>query len=437
MGNQSKQLCESIALRGVLGYSPLPSQKLFHASNARFKGFSGPIGSGKSAALCHEALRLAKMNAGRTGLLGAPTYGMLWSATQFALQEALEVSQLPYHMNKSEQSVLIEPTKSTILLRSMDQFERLRGTNLAWFGLDELTYTSEEAWLRLEGRLRDPKAKRLEGFAVWTPKGYDWVHTRFTRRGTSYEVVQAQPFENKHILEHVPDFYERLRQSYDKDFYEQEVLGRYLNVNGGQVYRAFSREANLQTRRPVPQLPLMWALDFNVNPMCSVIVQQEGSTIYVLDEIVLNRASTQDACLEFSKRYPYVGSELLIYGDASGNNWSTKGSSDFEIVKEFFRRNSNYRCRFDVPRSNPAVRDRVGLVNAKLQNADGDVELFIDPRCKELILDLEQVTYMEGRPEIDKNRDKARTHLSDALGYVIWERCKQPRQAGHQERRIL
>ena len=68
---------------------------------------------------------------------------------------------------------------SRILFRPVDEFERLRGTNLAWFGLDELTYTPEEAWLRLEGRLRDPKAKRLCGFAVWTPKGYDWVYRRF------------------------------------------------------------------------------------------------------------------------------------------------------------------------------------------------------------------------------------------------------------------
>lgn len=42
-------------------------------------------------------------------------------------------------------------------------------------GVDELTYTQEEAWLRLDGQLRDPKAKRLCGFAVWTPKGFDWV----------------------------------------------------------------------------------------------------------------------------------------------------------------------------------------------------------------------------------------------------------------------
>jgi hypothetical protein len=57
-------------------YDPLPSQKEFHELDARFKGFSGPIGSGKSQALCHEAIRLSYINQGRMGLLGAPTYGL-------------------------------------------------------------------------------------------------------------------------------------------------------------------------------------------------------------------------------------------------------------------------------------------------------------------------------------------------------------------------
>ena len=75
--------------------------------------------------------------------------------------------------------LVMRETRSKILFRAVEEFERLRGSNLAWFGLDELTYTAEEAWLRLEGRLRDPKAARLCGFAVWTPKGYDWVYERF------------------------------------------------------------------------------------------------------------------------------------------------------------------------------------------------------------------------------------------------------------------
>jgi hypothetical protein len=64
---------DGIRLREI-EYSPLPSQKKFHESEARFKGFSGPIGSGKSQALCQEAIKLSYLNPGRIGLIGAPTY---------------------------------------------------------------------------------------------------------------------------------------------------------------------------------------------------------------------------------------------------------------------------------------------------------------------------------------------------------------------------
>src|ERR1700692_1778723 len=83
-------------------YSPLPSQKRFHDSTARFKGFSGPIGSGKSQALCHEAIRLCYLNPGRTGLIGAPTYPMLRDATVAALLETLERNSIPHDVNRAE-----------------------------------------------------------------------------------------------------------------------------------------------------------------------------------------------------------------------------------------------------------------------------------------------------------------------------------------------
>src|SRR5579864_6619783 len=189
-------------------YDPLPSQKSFHASTARFKGFSGPIGCGKSQALCQEAIRLSYMNPGRLGLLGAPTYPMLRDATCATLFEILDGNGIPFEHNKAENTLVMKDTGSRILFRPVDEFERLRGTNLAWFGLDELTYTQQAAWLRLEGRLREPKANCLEGFAVWTPKGYDWVYRKFLAdRVDGYDVVVAKPFENHFLLDQIPDFY--------------------------------------------------------------------------------------------------------------------------------------------------------------------------------------------------------------------------------------
>src|SRR4029077_19997779 len=188
-------------------------------------------------------------NAGRTGLIGAPTYPMLRDATQVALIEILESNRIPYEWNRAENFLVLRETRSRILFRAVEEFERLRGSNLAWFGLDELTYTSEEAWLRLEGRLRDPKAARLCGFAVWTPKGYDWVHERFiASRVEGYETVVAKPFENRFLLDRIPDYYERLKSSYDGRFYEQEVLGEYTGVwasAAGNVSTIHSRSMGL------------------------------------------------------------------------------------------------------------------------------------------------------------------------------------------------
>ena len=408
--------------RRLIAYRPLPSQKKFHESEARFKGFSGPIGSGKSQALCHEAIRLSYVNAGRTGLIGAPTYPMLRDATAAALLEVLGRNKIPHEINRAENFVVIQETRSKILLRAVEEFERLRGSNLAWFGIDELTYTSEQAWLRLEGRLRDPKATRLAGFGVWTPRGYDWVYERFVaRKIDGYETVMAAPFENRHLLEQVPDYYDRLRSSYDERFFQQEALGQYVSMQAGRVYHAFDRNGNIAAAEIDRFRPLLWALDFNFDPMSSVVAQIERGTVRVLDEIVLRRATTREACEEFERRYPKHGAGLVIYADATGARQQTAGSSDLETLRRFFRPGAYGGVTFRVPPGNPPVRDRVALMNAKLAAADGERRLTVRGKCVELIKDFEQVLYKEGSQAIDKDGDPKRTHLSDALGYLVWQ----------------
>jgi hypothetical protein len=421
-----------------LGYGWLPSQRAFHESRARFKGFSGPIGSGKSQALCQEAIKLAYENPGRTGLIGAPTFPMLRDATVAALLETLERDRIPHEVNKAENYVRFRETRSRILFRAVEEFERLRGSNLAWFGIDELTYVPEEAWLRLEGRLRDPLAKRLCGFAVWTPKGFDWVHQRFVAKPVEgYETVFAKPFENRYLLERVPDYYARLRHSYDTRFYEQEVLGQYLSLDSGRVYYAFERSANVASLKLDPSAPLMWALDFNVDPMASVIAQTGDGVVKVLDEIVLGRARTEQACEEFSARYPAHAAGLEIYGDATGGSAKTTGPSDFDVVRRQMGRGEYGLVRYRIPAANPTVRDRVRAVNAKLKSADAAVELLVDPRCERLIRDFEQVLYKDGSQVVDKERDRTLTHLSDALGYLVWQEFGERRKVGERTRRLV
>ena len=421
-----------------IAYHPLASQRKFHDSAARFKGYSGPIGSGKSQALCQEAIKLSYLNPGRTGLIGAPTYPMLRDATVAALTEALERNKIPHEVNRAENHLVMRETKSKILFRAVEEFERLRGSNLAWFGIDELTYTNEQAWLRLEGRLRDPKAERLCGFAVWTPKGYDWVYERFVARQIAgYETVFAKPFENQFLLEKIPDYYERLRISYDERFFQHEALGEYLSLNAGRVYYAFDRKENIGRVSVDRKRELLWALDFNVDPMSSVVAQIDGEQVKALDEIVLSRASTQQACEEFARRFPAHAAGVVVYADASGTHMQTTGTTDIAILKQFFRSGEYGDVKFRIPKANPAVRERVMLMNAKLASADGRRMLTVHKQCKELIKDFEQVTYKENSQVIDKERDPRRTHLSDALGYLVWQEFRGGAKAGERNRRLI
>ena len=144
----------------------------------------------------------------------------------------------------------------------------------------------------------------------------------------------------------------------------------------------------------------------------------------MLDEIVLSRASTYDACEEFERRFPGHPEGLVVHADATGARLQTSGTTDVAILRQFLRGGAYGVVRFRIPQSNPAVRDRVMLMNAKLESAAGERKLSVHPRCKELIADFEQVTYKENSLLIDKDRDSKRTHLSDALGYLVWQECR-------------
>lgn len=430
---------EGLASEAVCwSHSHLPSQSLFQATPERFKGFSGPVGSGKSAALCFEVIRQSFVNRGRRGVLAAPTFSMLRDATLAALTAFLELQDIEFELRKADGELTISSPTSTVLLRSLDEPERLRGTNLAWFGIDELSYTREEAWVRLEARLRDPKAERLCGFGVWTPQGHDWIYKRFIHDIVQgYGCIKARPFENLHLLDKTPDYYERLQSSYDPKFYQQEVLGEYLNSRSERVYHCFNAKVHVSPQPYDRNKTLLWSLDFNVSPMSSVLLQWKGDDLAVIDEIILNRATTQEACQEFENRYGAHMGGLEIFGDASGRNMHTTGSNDYAIVQSCLHRMSFRGSKVRVPTKNPPVLDRIRKVNSLLTNAAGEVRLQIDPRCRELVKDLEEVLFKPDSGVIDKERDAKRTHSSDALGYVVWELFGTRLKIGEMSGRLL
>ena len=177
------------------------------------------------------------------------------------------------------------------------------------------------------------------------------------------------------------------RRRMDPKLFEQEMLGRFT-LAGGRAFPDFESSQHVRDIPYDPKLPICWSLDFNINPMCSGVIQHTGGFINVLDELVLPDTKTDSAVTAFldrAKQCHWNVNKLHVYGDATGNaRDSTSGTSDWIIVKN---RLSHLSPVMKVPRCNPAIKQTINALNAKLRNADGEVSLAVNPRCTQLIGD--------------------------------------------------
>jgi hypothetical protein len=233
----------------------------------------------------------------------------------------------------------------------------------------------------------------------------------------------------------------------DPASYQQEFGAEFVSANRHRVYYTFNRAIHVASLQFDRMLNLVWSIDFNVNPMCMLLMQRQSDIVYVIDEIVVPNANTEAACQAAQERLQVLFKKLPshlypmqidIYGDSSGNQKRTSAAqTDWAIVRNFFAMwVGTYLPRFHLASTNPPVRDRINCVNSRLRNTFEESRLFIAPHCRELIKDLEQVAWATDytgavTSELDKS-DHTRTHASDALGYYIAQAFPLKPQVGPQ-----
>lgn len=186
---------------------------------------------------------------------------------------------------------------------------------------------------------------------------------------------------------------ESARSGLDPLIFRQEYLGEFV-IARGRAFVDFNPSVHVKPAAYDPSLHLCWALDFNIDPMCSGVIQHHRGSLRVLDEFSLADTDTDSACdafLETARRKGWDLRNIVVYGDASGRSRdSTSGKSDWMIVQ---RRLHNVSPRFKVPRSNPAIKDTINAVRAILRPEEGSNRLSIDPKCQRLIEDLRSAVW--------------------------------------------
>ncbi len=303
---------------------------------------------------------------------------------------------------------------SVISLRGADKPDSLRGVSLDFLVLDEFQDIAGETWTTV---LRPTLADR-RGYALFigTPKGYNHLYKLY-KMGQ----IKAKQMKKEWMSWQFPTItspfiprseIEAARRDMDEKSFRQEFLGSFESMSG-RVYYAFDRKNNVADVEFNPRLPIWVGMDFNIDPMSTVIFQpQANGQLWAVDEIVQVSSNTDDICTELEKRYYKYQDRVIIYPDPAGSaRQHARGESDLDIMREHGFK------RIKVKRAHSAVADRVNAVNRMLRSASGESRLFINPKCKHLIESFEQTLYIAGSRDVDKSLGVE--HSADAAGYCI------------------
>jgi hypothetical protein len=316
----------------------------------------------------------------------------------------------------SESELRIETTKGAELwVVGMEKPQRIEGT--PWDGcvIDEMADCKADLW---DEHVRPALADR---------KGWAWligVPDVGASGQETYEglvlAARSKPngelrcfsWPSSDILS--AEEIESARQRLDELTFEQEYMGRFVGRKGcAFVY--FEPAVHVKPTAYDPSLHICWSLDFNVNPMCSGVLQHHKGQVRVIHEFALVNADTETACDTFLKTAEERGwnlRDLAVYGDASGSSrHSCASESDWEIVREKL---AHLDRTINVPGNNPRVKDTMNAVRALIRSKGGEARLSIDVNCARLIRDLRLA------PGTNKGSAQEPYHALAWLRYFAW-----------------
>jgi hypothetical protein len=385
-----------------------PKQMEVYKSKSRFRVVVAGRRWGKTAlsrVLIITHARVAK----RKIWYVAPTYKMAKNIMWLDLLDAIPRKWIKKINETTLTITLINNTR--IELKGADKADSLRGVGVDFLVLDEFQDMSEETWTQV---LRPTLADR-RGLAIFigTPKAYNYLFDLY-KRGQDAEFKDWQSWQFPTITSPFIPLSEiaAARNDMDPKSFAQEFEASFETMSG-RVYYPFDRELHVGTYPFNPQLPIWVGMDFNIDPMSTVIFQpQPSGELWAVDEIVLFGSNTEEVCAELDRKFWRHQKQIVVYPDpAGGQRQHARGETDLDILREKGFRNIKYR------RKHPMVADRVNSVNRMLQAANGTVRLRIDTSCKHFISAMEQTIYLKGSRDVDKRGGTE--HSADAGGYCI------------------
>ena len=309
---------------------------------------------------------------------------------------------------------------SEIHVIGLDKPQRIEGIPWTGGGIDEFADIKDEAWeANIYPALNTVNPLR-PNYRAWcwclgVPDGlnhyYDLCEIAKTGVSNLFKVFHWMTEEI------FPEMAEEARQVMSKKQYNQEFRASFETANG-KIYEDYSPK-NYTNETIQEHEQLLWHHDFNYTPMSSAIAVMRNGKYFILDEIILTSAVTEQSAIEFCERYKgHKNKHVILYGDPAGRAGEKHGhQSDYTQMEDYLR-TQGWRFTRKVTKKAPAIKDRQNAVRAKILTANGDVNLYVSvSRCKYVHKGLSTVQLKKGSSFQEEETDYQ--HITTAIGYMI------------------
>lgn len=355
-------------------------------------------------------------------LLVYPTWRMARRVVVPSMERVFNEFGIHFTLNKTDLTYRFLDRE--IWVASGDKPESLVGVDVVCVGVDEPAIMDEDIDRRATPRARDPRAIVSQVLYTGTHEGLGW----FFRRTADMPTITVSTRANTHLTSVAID---RMLDMFKDDPVRMAMYfnGAAMALSGG-IYTCFT-DKNLRRCENPKQGEIVLGMDFNVGFMCTPIARVIGDEVHVVGEVISRNTRTEahvERIVEWLRtrglatvRQGQFGVEVCgpngrridAWLDATSTARKTSATrTDRDIVKAagFFPRH---------PSSNPAVRDRIEVVQHALSHS----RLFIDPDgapfcCRSLKEHAYAPRTDPPRPAPHREGEDAFDSANDGIGYL-------------------
>jgi hypothetical protein len=444
----------------------LPKQREFFRDRGRWAAARGGVGSGKTTAMLWLILeRMQTYPEANHFAVGASymqlAQGFFESLEAFCTNTLGWERDVDYRLrlNPSPMFTLL-PSGARLRSLSSEQSERIASLQIQTFICEEpqTWHDGERFFDRINERLRHNETSAtlypdmpMMGRLTFNPpaKGhwlFDVIENQWPKMGWNCYVFSLR---DNVLQRDLANYIANIENRISPDRWANRINGEWATT-GGSAYRMFDEDVHGTlpegiTLEPDLSQPLKIGVDFNVHYMSMVIAQLykqpmmasvdgarprlqgwQNLILRVLDEIQLDGGSP-DLMAQFIEQWGEIAriTGVDVYGDATGGAKSQTASSQSAIksnhdaIREALNA-ANIRYSWHIPSANPSVGDRVNATNNRLRTGSGPGLVLNSKRVPKLVRDL-QLVEQGPNGELIKSKDLSLTHISDGLGYLIFQ----------------